>query len=190
MSSASRSPMRYPLRHGATCWSFCASAALSQRRRLRALPNTPTPVQVAEARPPPARAALTKPELQASVLPRRPPLKEVGAPRERNGAASPPRPDRWTRGQPQPRLRAAGASIPGRAGQITTSRFPRAPFLPEGPAYRSLTAADAGPTPAVAPLSPPVTPGTYVAPFSGRSPAAAARGPGSCLAARGQGPQP
>lgn len=52
MPSTSRSPMRYPLRHGATCWSLRASALLSQRRRPRALPTAPLVVSVAGVRLP------------------------------------------------------------------------------------------------------------------------------------------
>lgn len=117
MPSASRSPMRYPLRHGATCWSLCASAMLSQRRRPRAFSITPRSMS--------PRQGTAIHELRAPVLTQRPPLNEAREPCKSSGRVS---------GPP-----GAPPYLP-RAGQSTPALFLPAPFLPARPRLPALSA--------------------------------------------------
>lgn len=122
MPSASRSPMRYPLRHGATCWSLGASAELSQRRRPRALP------------PPGGWARPLSASKQAPARPdrRSPPNPAARAHPAPGGRFYP------TRGEPvSPGLSPASAAwSPVGAAVHARTRPPRLPSCPRVPAYR------------------------------------------------------
>lgn len=148
--------MRYPLRHGATCWSFRASAVLSQqhrpcarsrhhlgclrRRSPAAAPKTPPTVT--------ARPAGGRPTA------REPPLLPKGGgcgPRVRRARREPVVP-------PRPRL-----SLP----RSPPAPRPRLPAVSGGRSRPARAAEAAGPDRPLRRRSGPVRPGTSVAPASG-----------------------
>lgn len=179
--------MRYPLRHGATCWSLRASALLNQRRGLGAVPYAP--LAGCAAGTVPAGPAATRHGPQASVCP--PPGRRFSPRSERPQTAGPA-------GRPEgSRSQVSGSYEPPHpAAQDESPRASSAsPFLPERPAYRVPRPGDAGSRPAVAPMSRPSNARHLRRTFDRRIRAAAPRGssarvPGCPLAARGPNPRP
>lgn len=122
MPSGSRSPMRYPLRHGATCWSLGASAELSQRGRPRALPppgGWARPLSASKQAPArPARRSPPNPAARAHPAPGGRFYRTRGEPAS---PGLPPAPAAWS---------PVGAAVHAR------TRPPRLPSCPRVPAYR------------------------------------------------------
>ncbi|KAM7317982.1 hypothetical protein ACRRTK_022719 [Alexandromys fortis] len=153
MPSTSRSPMRYPLRHGATCWSFRASALFNQRQRPHARPTAAVSV------------------VSGAGLPRQDVPSTTGEARRGRGA-----PDLPGAEAAEGRLQAAGresaagarpsrpvAPVPPRL----PARRPRLPAVSGGRSRPAQAAEAAGPDRPLRRCSGPVTPGASVAPASG-----------------------
>lgn len=163
--------MRYPLRHGATCWSFRASAVLSQRQR----PPRPADYNCSYLR---RRSPATVPKTPS----------ECNGSRPRPGGARPPgsrRCQRIVRAQPGP------SSYAGRA---RPSRAPCLPFTPPTSCVPRPLRSGRGRgacRPRLAVCAGPVTPGTSVAPASGGSqPPGAARRRQRAVSGPGSSPLP